>query len=79
MATANRLRARVFGEYGLLGRYQEHPDRRQQEFFFGLLKECLRDGYISEDLVRDEISKDHVRHDAFEVLERTPDLQERAA
>ena len=43
------------------------------------MKECLRDGYISEDLVRDEISKDHVRHDAFEVLERTPDLQARAA
>jgi hypothetical protein len=79
LATANRLRAKVFGEYGLLGRYHEHPDRRQQELFFGLLKECLRLGHISEDLVRDEISKNHVRHDAFDVLERTPSLQVRAA
>ena len=28
LAAANRLRARVFGEYGLLGRYKQHPDRQ---------------------------------------------------
>lgn len=79
LASANRLRARVFGEYGLLGRYQEHPDRQQEAFFFGLLKECLEAGHVSEDLVRQEIAKNHVRHDAFEVLERTPKLETRAA
>ncbi|MEM9254139.1 MAG: hypothetical protein AAGA91_01750 [Pseudomonadota bacterium] len=78
LASANRLRARVFGEYGLLGRYQPHPDRAQESFFFGLLKECLECGHVSEQLVRDEIAKNHVRHDAFEVLERTP-LPERHA
>ena len=72
LASANRLRAKVFGEYGLLGRYHEHPDSKQEAFFFGLLKECLEVGHVSEDLVRDEISKNHVRHDAFEVLERVP-------
>jgi len=79
LASANRLRARVFGEYGLLGRYKEHPDRRQEELFFGLLKECLDGGHVSEDLVRDEMRKNHVRHDAFEVLDRTPPLARRAA
>ena len=79
LASANRLRARVFGEYGLLGRYHEHPDRRQEEFFFGLLKECIECGHVSEDLVHDEMHKNHVRHDAFEVLDRTPRLEPKAA
>ena len=79
LAAANRLRARVFGEYGLLGRYKQHPDRQQESFFFGLLKECLEVGHITETLVRDEIDRNHVRHDAFEVLARTPKLEHRAA
>jgi hypothetical protein len=79
LASLNRLRARVFGEYGLLGRYHEHPDKAQEQLFFGLLKECLETGHVSEELVRDEISKNHVRHDAFEVLDRTPDLEAKAA
>jgi hypothetical protein len=73
------LRIKMFGQYGLLGRYKKHPDLRQQQFFFGLLKECLHSGHVSEDLVRDEISKNHVRHDAFEVLDRTPNLEGMAA
>lgn len=79
LASANRLRIKMFGQYGLLGRYKKHPDLRQEQFFFGLLKECLHLGHVSEELVRDEISKNHVRHDAFEVLERTPKLEKMAA
>jgi len=79
LASANRLRAKVFGEYGLLGRYKEHPDPRQEALFFGLLKECLECGQVSEQLLRDEMRKNHVRHDAFEVLERTPSLKSRQA
>jgi hypothetical protein len=62
-----------------LGRYQQHPDKKQEQFFFGLLRECIEAGHVSEDLVRDEISKNHVRHDAFEVLDRTPKLENQAA
>jgi hypothetical protein len=79
LASLNRLRAKVFGEYGLLGHYHPHPDPRQEQFFFGLLQECLESGHISEALVRDEMQKNHVRHDAFEVLERTPPLSEQSA
>lgn len=79
LASLNRLRAKLFGEYGLLGHYHPHPDSNQEAFFFGLLKECLDNGHVSEALVREEMAKNHVRHDAFEVLERTPALAERPA
>lgn len=74
LAKLNRLRARIFGEYGLLGHYQAHPDPRQEEFFFGLLRECLEKGIIDESLVREEMEHNHVRHDALQVVERTPPL-----
>ncbi len=79
LASLNRMRATLFGEYGLLGHYREHPDKNQEQFFFGLLGECLETGHISEELVRDEMNKNHVRHDAFEVLDRTPKLDAVAA
>ena len=70
----NRVRRRMLGDYALLGHYRPHPDRNQERFFFGLLRECLDEGVITEDMLRDEMRHDHVRHDAFEVLERTPPL-----
>ncbi|WP_461481234.1 hypothetical protein [Porticoccus sp.] len=69
-----RARRHVFGEYGLLGNYKVHPDKNQELFFFGLLKECVEQGKISEEFLREEMRQNHVRHDAFEVLARTPDL-----
>ena len=69
-----RLRRHLFGEYGLMGNYRAHPDRNQEWFFFGLLKECLTQGLIDEAELRAEMASDHVRHDAFEVLARIPDL-----
>lgn len=69
-----RARRKLFGEYAFLGNYREHPDPNQERFFFGLLKECLAAGTVSETLLREEMAKNHVRHDALEVLERTPDL-----
>ena len=74
LAGLNRLRGRVFGQYGLLGKYAQHPDINQQNLFFGLLKECLEGGHISEQLVRDEIASQHVRADALEVMDKTPAL-----
>jgi len=69
-AKLNRLRARVFGEYGLLGQYKAHPDPKQEQFFFGLVRECLEKGIVSESLVRDEMRQNHVRHDALQLVER---------
>jgi hypothetical protein len=68
-----RTRNRLMGERPE-GRYQPHPDPRQEQFFFGLLRECVDKGVVSEELVREQMAKNHVRHDALEVLDRTPPL-----
>lgn len=65
-----RAREAMFGRYGALGTYKKHPDPNQERFFFTLLKECVEKGVISEQLIRDEMAKNHVRHDAFEVMDR---------
>jgi hypothetical protein len=69
-----RARRHLFGEYGLLGNYKEHPDQNQTHLFFGLLKECLDQGIVTEQMLREEMRLNHVRHDALQVLAGTPDL-----
>ena len=54
--------------------YKRHPDPQQERFFFGLLRECLDAGTVSEAMIKAEMAQNHVRHDAFELLERTPAL-----
>ena len=71
---AMRWRRRLLGDYALLGRYKPHPDLNQERFFFGLLQGCLDEGTVTEDMIRAEMRENHVRHDALEVLERTPPL-----
>ena len=67
-----RARRKLFGDYGLLGRYKRHPDPNQEAFFFEMLRECLETGEISEAFLREEMAQNHVRHDAFEVIDRVP-------
>jgi hypothetical protein len=55
-------------------RYKRHPDPNQERFFFGLLRECLEAGIVSEAMLKAEMAQDHVRRDALEMLERTPAL-----
>jgi len=69
-----RARRKLFGEYALLGSYRRHPDIKQEQLFFGLLRECLEEGVVTEEMLRTEMRQNHVRHDAFEVLEQTPPL-----
>ena len=54
--------------------YLPHPDPNQERFFFGLLRECVERGIVTEERLREEMRQNHIRHDAFEVLERTPPL-----
>ncbi len=74
-----QLRRKLFGDYGLLGHYKPHPDPNQERFFFGLLRECLEQGHVTEELLRSEMAQNHIRHDALEVLERTPPLDAQPA
>ncbi|MGD8937730.1 MAG: hypothetical protein PVF07_14725 [Thiogranum sp.] len=74
LALLNRARGQLFGEYAFLGRYRQHPDRKQEQFFFGLLKECMEKGIVTESLLHEEMQRNHVRHDALQVMARTPPL-----
>lgn len=74
-----RWRRRAFGDHALLGRYRRHPDINQERLFFGLLRECLETGTISEDELREEMRLSHIRPDAFEILERSAPPERLAA
>ena len=64
-----RWGAKLSGRPALLSHYLRHPDRNQERLFFGLLKECLEAGTVSEDFLREEMRRDHVRHDALELVD----------
>ncbi len=67
-----RARRALFGPYGLLPRYRRHPDPNQEALFFAYLRECLEQGTITEELLREHMARKHIRPDAFEVVERVP-------
>jgi hypothetical protein len=50
--------------------YSRHPDAKQEQFFFGLLRECLDEGVVTEERLREEMRQNHVRHDALEMIDQ---------
>ncbi|HEB88629.1 MAG TPA: hypothetical protein ENI85_03580 [Deltaproteobacteria bacterium] len=69
-------RRKIFGDYAFLGHYKSHPDKNQEDFFFGLLRECLEEGTVTEEMVQQEMLNDHVRKDALRVLEAAPPVDQ---
>ena len=69
-----RMRHRVFGHYAFMGDCKPHPEPHQERSFCGPLREYLDEGIATEDMLREEMRQNHVRHDVFEVLERSPTL-----
>lgn len=63
-----RARRALFGDYKFAGTYAAHPDPAQEAFFFGLVRECIEQGVISEAQLRDEIRQGHVRADALALV-----------
>ncbi len=64
-----RIRRGLFGEVPAEQRaYVAHPDPNQVAFFFGLVRECMDRGLITEAMLREQMRLNHVRHDAFEVI-----------
>lgn len=78
LAFLKRARRKLFGEYAFLGRYKPHPDPKQEQYFFQLLRECLDQGIVDEALLKEHMAKNHVRHDALELVERVPPLPKAA-
>jgi hypothetical protein len=52
--------------------YRPHPDRRQEQSFFTLLKECLEQGSITTGFLRKAMRRNYLRKDAFALLDRLP-------
>lgn len=50
--------------------YKPHPDMNQQIFFFKLLAECLNKNVFDEQYVKENIKRNFVRPDIFQVLEK---------
>ena len=73
-----RARRKLFGDYGMLGRYSRHPDQNQENLFFGLLRECLDKGLVSEAEIRAAMANNYVRHDALDVAAKVPALKRAA-
>ncbi len=73
----HRVRSNLFGEYALLGHYKKHPDAKQERFFFALLKECYEKGIVTRAMIDEQMRHNYVRHDAMDVIAKTPTLDER--
>ncbi|MGB0506487.1 MAG: hypothetical protein ACPGGK_09860 [Pikeienuella sp.] len=58
----------------LPGKYKQHPDLRQEQFFFSLLQECFDSGQVSEADLKREMAANHVRHDAMKMMKSAPAL-----
>lgn len=66
------LRFLPISGYRRWGTYLAHPDKRQEQLFFSLLKECVEAGEVSEAMLEAEMANNHVRHDARAMIERAP-------
>lgn len=51
--------------------YLPHPDPNQERLFFSLLRECLENGTVDEAFLRSEMKSNHVRKDAFSLVDRS--------
>jgi hypothetical protein len=54
----------------LLLRYLPHPDPNQEAFIYSLLAEMVDAGEVTEQELRDEMAKNHIRHDSLELIRR---------
>lgn len=70
-----RARRALLGDYGMLGTYAKNPDPNQERFFFSLLRDALDHGAVTEERLREEMAKNHLRHDALELVEKARQLK----
>ena len=59
--------------------YEPHPDPRQEQLFFTLLKECVEQGSITRRMLRKAMQRNYLRKDSLTVLDRLPSAAPSAA
>ena len=62
------LLGRGKGSSSTSSHYLPHPDRKQEKFFFDLLKEAIEKGEIDEDFIQKRVQAMDVRSDIFDLL-----------
>ncbi len=60
----------------LSGSYWRHPDQKQEQYFFALLKECIDNGSISKPVLQEHMALKHVRLDALDIINQVPSVNE---
>ncbi len=70
-AAKRMVRRAIFRQQDRTVRYQPHPDPRQEQLFFALLRECVEQGSITIPFLRRAIRKSYLRKDALALLTRT--------
>lgn len=61
--------------YKKKGVYLAHPDPKQEQFFFALLKECLDAGEVTISQIEQEMAANHIRHDSLDVVKNVPSVE----
>ena len=74
-----RMRRKMFGDHAFLGRYARHPDPRQEQLFYGLLKGAYEAGMVTDAQIKEAMDKNYIRHDSIEVMKAAPPLPPLAA
>ena len=64
--TLKRAGRRIRGDPDRTVRYRPHPDRRQEQLFFSLLRECLEQDKVTPAFLRRAMRRNWLRKDAFE-------------
>ena len=65
----DELKSRLTGQPNDRRVYIPHPDPAQERLFFGLLREAMDVGHITEAFVAEQVAKGYVRADAFALLD----------
>ena len=69
-----RMRRKMFGDHAFLGHYARHPDVKQEQLFYGLLKGAYQAGLVTDAQIKEAMDKDYIRHDSVAVMKAAPDL-----
>jgi hypothetical protein len=51
-------------------RYQKNPDNLQEQFFFSLVNEAIRAGYLNFEMIEEQIAHKNLRKDFFRFVEK---------